>query len=210
MQVPNTKNLLLIFTRNPELGKVKSRLAADIGQQNALDIYVFLLNHTHKVTKHVNVAKQVWYSETLGKNDIWSTNSYVKKLQPDTPDLGERMEYAFNKGFKNGYEHIIIIGSDLYDISQNDIENAFAKLQNNDAIIGPATDGGFYLLGLSKLIPNIFKNKTWGTNTVLKDTLGDLEKYNYEQLTPKNDVDYIEDIKDIAVFKPFIKYVTND
>ncbi len=210
MQSPKTKNLLLIFTRNPELGKVKSRLAADIGQQNALDIYVFLLNHTHKVTKQINVTKQVWYSETLGKNDIWNVGGYQKKLQPDTPDLGKRMEFAFNEGFKNAYEHIIIIGSDLYDITQNDIEIAFKKLQHNDAVIGPATDGGFYLLGLSKPIPTIFKDKNWGTNTVLKDTLNNLKKYSFEQLPPKNDVDYLDDIKDVAAFKAFIKYATND
>ncbi|WP_010182688.1 TIGR04282 family arsenosugar biosynthesis glycosyltransferase [Aquimarina agarilytica] len=210
MHTPKTKNLLLIFTRNPELGKVKSRLAADIGQQNALDIYIFLVNYTQKVTQQLNVDKQVWYSESLGKNDMWDSNDYSKKLQPNTPDLGERMEYAFNEGFKNGYQHIIIIGSDLYDITQQDIEVAFDKLQQNNAVIGPATDGGFYLLGLSQPIPSIFKNKNWGTNTVLNDTLNNLKSYSFEQLTPKNDVDYLDDIKEVAAFKPFIKYVTND
>ncbi|WP_010522703.1 TIGR04282 family arsenosugar biosynthesis glycosyltransferase [Aquimarina agarivorans] len=204
------KNLLLIFTRNPELGKVKSRLAADIGAQNALDIYIFLVNHTKKVTQNLTVDKQVWYSENIEENDIWETDFYSKKLQPNTADLGLRMQYAFNKGFEDKYEHIIIIGSDLYDISEKDIALAFDKLQRHDAVIGPATDGGFYLLGLSKPIPSLFKNKEWGTNTVLADTLNDLKSYSFEQLNPRNDVDYLSDIKDIAVFKPFIKYVTND
>lgn len=200
----NSTHLLLIFTRNPELGKVKSRLAADVGEQTALDIYNFLLAHTHKITKDLKVDKQVWYSNDIPKKDLWDKGNFTKHAQIGIDDLGARMQYAFEQGFQNGYKHISIIGSDLYDINQIDLEVAFAKLENQDAVIGPATDGGFYYLGLSKSINTLFKNKKWGTNTVLNNCLSDLKKYKTTQLSAKNDVDYLSDILDVDVFKPFL------
>jgi len=115
------------------------------------------------------------------------------------------MQQAFEEGFNKGYKNISIIGSDLYDISQADLENAFAKLKNNEAVIGPASDGGFYFLGLSKMISEIFANKNWGKDSVLADCLKDLEKYNFEQLPVRNDVDYLSDIINEDAFKPFLK-----
>lgn len=203
-----SRNLLLIFTRNPELGKVKSRLAKDIGAKAALEIYKFLLNHTKTITQNLKgVDKQVWYSENIPAQDIWDSNFFDKKEQCNHPDLGKRMLHAFQEGFHNGYENIIIIGSDLYDIQTEDIQYAFEKLDQHDAIIGPATDGGFYLLGLKKVIPEIFENKEWGTPSVLQKTLTDLENYNYTKLNAKNDVDYLSDIKDISIFRPFLKHI---
>ena len=202
--IKSKEHLLLIFTRNPELGKVKSRLAADVGEQAALNIYKFLLEHTHKVTRGLKVDKQVWYSNAIPKEDLWDEGNFAKRTQMETDDLGARMQVAFEQGFQKGYKHISIIGSDLYDISQTDLEEAFRMLENNDAVIGPATDGGFYYLGLSKPIDKVFKNKKWGTDAVLKDCLNDLKKYKTAQLSAKNDVDYLSDISDIDVFKPFL------
>ncbi len=202
-----SKNLLLIFTRNPELGKVKSRLATDVGNETALDIYKFLLNHTKKVTQSLNVDKQVWYSENVTAHDIWDNSIYTKYEQVQSDDLGTRMLHAFEQGFKDGYSNIIVIGSDLHDLSTKDLDNAFKLLQNNQAVIGPATDGGFYLLGLSFLIPELFIHKDWGTNTVLNDSLINLRNYTFETLEARNDVDYLSDIKSIDVFQPFLKKV---
>ncbi|ADY28637.1 TIGR04282 family arsenosugar biosynthesis glycosyltransferase [Cellulophaga lytica] len=203
------KNLLLIFTRNPELGKCKTRLAAKTGDKIALDIYKFLLNHTIAITQNLNADKQVHYSVAIRDNDIWSNNIYHKKLQNGN-DLGSRMMNAFKQGFADGYKNIIIIGSDLFDITTTDIENAFDHLLKNDFVIGPATDGGYYLLGMKKLNSSVFKNKDWGTNTVLKDTLNNLKDEKIKLLEAKNDVDYYEDIKDIDAFKPFLKNIKND
>lgn len=200
----NSKNLLLIFTRNPELGKVKSRLAVDVGEQSALDIYKFLLNHTKKTTENLAVAKQVWYSENVQKNDIWDNELYAKYEQLQVEDLGERMKNAFEKGFESGYKNIIIIGSDLYDISEKDIVKAFQILETKEAVIGPAEDGGFYLLGMNKMIPEVFENKIWGTNRVLGCTLNDLKRYSFSTLAIRNDVDYLSDIEHINVFQPFL------
>ncbi|WP_034918735.1 TIGR04282 family arsenosugar biosynthesis glycosyltransferase [Gillisia sp. CAL575] len=198
----NPKNLLLIFTRNPELGKVKTRLAKDVGDQTALDIYKFLLDHTVSITENLPITKEVYYSEKIHENDIWDPSIYKKKQQVGA-GLGERMEHAFATGFKNGFSNIIIIGSDMYDITAEELMEAFKKLDSTDFAIGPAEDGGYYLLGMRKLKPAIFANKEWGTNTVLKDTLQDLNNESTVLLEVKNDVDYFSDIKEHIAFQQF-------
>lgn len=203
----NSKNLLLIFTRNPELGKGKRRLAATIGDQAAFNIYKFLLDHTVTITKNLYAEKQVYYSEEIWEDDIWDHKKFAKKLQTGD-DLGARMANAFQEGFQNEYQKIIIIGSDMLDLSQEDLEAAFKALEKSDFVIGPAEDGGYYLLGMKKFMPELFKNKSWGTETVLKDTLADLENKTTALLETKNDVDYYEDIKDIDAFAPFLKHMT--
>lgn len=200
------KNLLLILTRNPELGKCKTRLAAKVGDQTALEIYKFLLDHTLTFTKNLNVEKWVFYSESIWENDIWDQNTYQKKLQVGT-DLGERMLNAFKEGFHSGFEKIIIIGSDMYHLSQADLEVAFFRLNHHDFVVGPAEDGGYYLLGMKSLKKELFRNKNWGTDTVLSDTLKDLKTSKVFMLPFKNDVDYYEDIKDIEAFQPFLKHI---
>lgn len=197
-------NLLLIFTRNPELGKCKTRLAAKVGDQIALEIYTFLLDHTHDITKEVRATMEVHYSEEIWENDIWENACYHKKLQKGK-DLGDRMLKAFHDGFKAGYKNIIIIGSDMYDLTTEDLNIAFEELKKNDFVIGPAQDGGYYLLGMSKINTPLFKNKAWGTPTVLHETLNDLRNENVKVLKIKNDVDHYEDIQYIEAFQPFLK-----
>jgi len=200
----NPKNLLLIFTRNPELGKVKTRLAKDVGDQKALDIYKFLLDHTVSVTKDLPIIKEVLYSEKIHDNDIWDASVYRKKKQIGE-DLGDKMKNAFAEGFKNGYSNIIIIGSDMYDINSEEITQAFTKLNDHDFVVGPAEDGGYYLLGMNIMNTAIFTNKNWGTDTVLSDTLGDLKNENISLLEEKNDVDYFSDIKEHKAFQQFFR-----
>ncbi|MBT8188417.1 MAG: TIGR04282 family arsenosugar biosynthesis glycosyltransferase [Croceitalea sp.] len=202
----DSNKLLLIFTRNPELGKCKTRLAKVTGDIAALEIYKFLLKHTHSITKNLDVHKTVYYSENIWLEDIWSKGNFEKKLQ-NGKDLGERMANAFKDGFASNFEKIIIIGSDLYDLSQNDFENAFGALENHDFVVGPAIDGGFYLLGMKVFKNALFHNKVWGTSSVLEKTLKDLEGENFHLLESRNDVDHFEDIKDIEAFKPFIKHI---
>ena len=112
---------------------------------------------------------------------------------------------AFKNGFDVGYEKVMIIGSDLYDLTPKIVNNAFEKLNENNVVIGPAEDGGFYLLGLNSLQEDIFKNKEWGTETVRKDTLADLENQKVHILEELNDVDVFEDIEHHPAFQKFIK-----
>lgn len=200
----STNKLLLIFTRNPVLGKCKTRLAAVIGDQNALEIYNYLLAHTAGITADLNADKTVFYSERIEADDVWDNRKYQKKQQLGS-DLGERMENAFQWGFEQGYQKVILIGSDLYDLCREDLETAFKVLDTYDYVLGPATDGGYYLLGMKQPKPIIFQNKAWGTPTVLENTLKALEGETVYLLEARNDVDLYEDIKDVPVFKKYVK-----
>jgi len=195
--------LLIIFTRNPELGKVKTRLAKTIGDDSALEIYKFLLQHTHEITSDLKATKQVHYSVEIRNNDLWDENIYDKKQQ-DGDDLGLRMMHAFQKGFEVGFKKIILIGSDMYDLSQQDIENAFLRLNTHNFVLGPADDGGYYLIGMKQINESVFLEKNWGTNTVLQDTLLDLKGESITLMPSRNDVDIYDDIKDVEVFEKFI------
>ncbi len=197
--------LLMIFTRNPVLGKVKTRLAKSVGDQAALNIYIFLLEHTQTITQHLKCDKAVYYSVSVPENDLWNPEIYSRKKQFGN-DLGIRMKNAFDQAFKN-YGRVIVIGSDMYQITQSHIEEAFHKLDSHDVVIGPAEDGGFYLLGLKRVYAPIFENKDWGTSTVLKDTLNDLKKHRVYLLDTLNDVDIYEDIKDHPAFYPFLQHM---
>ena len=122
-------------------------------------------------------------------------------------NLGDRMLYAFKQGFEAGYEKIVIIGSDMYDLNEASLEHAFQLLEANDYVVGPAEDGGYYLLGMKQLKKELFENKEWGTSSVLNKTLNDLSSEKYALLETRNDIDYYEDIANLEAFKPFIKHV---
>lgn len=197
------KNLLLIFTRNPELGKAKTRLAKTVGDVTALEIYKFLLERTKEIALKVTADKAVYYSVKVRPNDMWD-DAIFKKHQQKGEDLGYRMLDAFKNGFAAGYEKVLIIGSDLYDLTPKTVDSAFAALDTNDVVLGPAEDGGYYLLGMNSLHENVFKNKDWGTATVRKDTLDDLQDKKVLLLSELNDVDVFEDIEHHPAFQQFI------
>ena len=198
-----SKNLLLIFTRNPELGKVKTRLAKTIGAEKALAIYKFLLAHTKKVTEKIACDKAVYYSVKVKEDDLWNGEIYQKKQQLGE-DLGIRMQNAFQDAFANGYEKVLIVGSDLIDLSEEIIEKGFLQLASNDVVIGPAEDGGYYLLGMKSVHPNVFKNKNWGTSSVREETLNDLKDKKVHLLDELNDADVLDDIKEHPAFQHFL------
>lgn len=199
-----TKNALIIFTRNPELGKVKTRLAATIGDPSSLEIYKFLIDHTVKISTPIIADKFVFYSKNIQKNDAWDPRYFIKEIQTGS-DLGERMKNAFKFLFHKGYQKVVIVGSDIFELNSQDIEDAFSSLKNSSYVIGPAKDGGYYLLGMNQLNNKLFENKNWGTNSVLKDTLLDLKEEEVTLLSVKNDIDLYEDIKNIEVFNQFLE-----
>lgn len=200
-------NALIIFTRNPELGKCKTRLAKTVGNEAALNIYKYLLEHTANISKDLKADKYVFYSENIKKDDLWKNDIFCKKLQFGH-DLGARMENAFLELFQLGYEKTIIIGSDLLDLTTEHITEAFQTLSNHDIVIGPAKDGGYYLLGMKNIHSKIFKNKDWGTSSVLKNTLNDIQNSTFSLLDELNDIDTFEDIKPYKELNKF--YTTND
>ncbi len=197
------ENLLLIFAKNPEFGKVKTRIAKDLGKEKALALYNFLLKRSVEITTPVDVVKHVYYSDEIMQNDIWDNEIYSKRTQTGQ-GLGERMFNAFKDGFKEGFSNIIIIGSDIYDLNSAILEDAYRQLENHDYVIGPALDGGYYLLGMKSLNSEVFKNKVWGTSSVLKDTLNSLQGKDLKLLETLSDVDVLEDIKEHPAFQNII------
>ncbi len=187
---------LIIFVKNPVLGKVKSRLAAEIGNEKALKVYEYLLSYTKQVCLECPVDRVVYYSDEVWFDDNFELKYFEKELQLGN-HLGDRMEDAIKKSLKLGYSKVVLIGSDCGEISSDIIDEAFEELNQNEVVIGPAFDGGYYLVGVKNNCPNIFQNKIWGQNNVLVDTLLDLKKLNlmYHLLPTLNDVDTISDLE---------------
>jgi len=192
---PSSKNALIIFVKNPELGKCKTRLAETIGDKFALEIYKYLLQHTAKVAKEIEADRFVFYSEHIQINDVWDSDIFRKKVQQGN-DLGIKMENAFTEIFQMGYEKAVIIGSDLLDLTLEHIITAFTALNTNNVVIGPAEDGGYYLIGLTKFYEFIFRNKSWSTTNLLEETLKDLDEKHlvFTTLETLNDIDTFEDL----------------
>lgn len=186
------KQLLIIFVKNIKLGKVKTRLAKTIGDEGALEVYTQLVQITEKATETIDVDKLIYFSDTI-INTKWKMVN--KKVQIGN-DLGERMHNAFYDGFKQGYESIVLIGSDLPEISAAIILNGFAALEQKEVVFGPAEDGGYYLIGMNSLNPMLFENKPWSKNNLLAITLQELSQENiaFSLIEMLNDIDTFEDL----------------
>lgn len=190
-----TEQALLIFAKNPEAGKVKTRLAATMGNEAALAIYHQLLLRTASATECLPVDKFVFYSNHIGQEDAWKSKHYFKEVQQGS-DLGERMTNAFASIFRKGYDQAVIIGTDCPDLSAGIIMDAFAYLQVHDVVIGPAEDGGYYLLGMKELHQGLFEDVRWSTGTVLHDTISKCAalQLNYHLLAVLRDIDEEKDL----------------
>jgi hypothetical protein len=190
-----SKKLLIIFYRNPELGKVKTRLASTMGDDKALAIYFQLASHTRNITQNLEIDKVVYYTEYVDTEDNWENKDYKKSLQHGDI-LGARMFNAFTEGFSKNYSSICIIGTDCWDLTHELIQEAFKMLENHDAVLGPAKDGGYYLLGLNHLHAEIFMEKSWSTNKIAQETIDTFNQLNLKfQLLPAlNDVDEEKDL----------------
>ncbi len=191
---------LVIFVRNPISGQVKTRLAKDIGDERALAIYLQLLQHTLEITRSLSFRKFIYYADEVSDYDLWSVPGYTKRKQMGN-DLGERMLNAFKELFDQGFTRIIIIGSDCLQLKTDTLEKAVALLESNSAVIGPASDGGYYLLGLTKFYPDLFIDKPWSTNKVFAKTIDDLinQGISYTLLEELNDIDDATDLEENGI-----------
>ena len=183
---------LLIFIKNIEKGKVKTRLAATVGDDMALKIYKELLRHTRTISLSLNVDRYLFYSQSI-ENDDWSTDHFEKRIQ-EGDDLGSKMSSAFRQ-ITSTHQKCIIIGSDCASLTTEIVDEAFVKLDTNDFVIGPALDGGYYLLGMKSFHPEVFENINWSTAEVLQQTTNQIQKLqkSYALLPPLSDIDYEED-----------------
>ena len=188
------KKALIIFLKYPELGRAKTRLAKDIGQENALKVYMALLDHTHQVSKYLKFNKFLFYDKVSPNKLNWG-HDYHTSFQVES-DLGGRIKNAFEQLFDKSYEEVVIIGSDCYELTQETIESAFKLLIEHEVVIGPAKDGGYYLLGLKRLIPQLFQHIEWSTENVFSDTVKMLNHLEIKYATTPvlSDIDTIEDL----------------
>ena len=188
-------NALIIFIKNIEKGKVKTRLASTVGDDKALEIYKALLGHTRKVAQSVDAGRYLYYSSFIEKKDDWSENDFIKKIQPEG-DLGERLITAFKEVFKRN-EKVVVIGSDCAQLSPEIVNQAFEKLEDYPFVIGPTFDGGYYLLGMRNFEPSLFEDIEWSTESVFTATLKKMQALQGDcyELEKLSDIDYEEDWK---------------
>ena len=185
--------LVLVFCKNQIIGKVKSRLALKIGQKKAFLIYSELVNKTATIVNNLSSEVHVYYSDYIEENDDFKSPKIKKFIQKGN-NLGDRLINALSISFKN-FSPVVIIGSDLWELEISDIEDAFRILKNKNVVIGPSTDGGYYLIGMNYLDTKIFENKNWGQESVLNDTIRDIDdKTNIHLLDEKTDIDTYDDL----------------
>lgn len=191
---------LIIFAKNPVLGKVKTRLACDIGDAAALEIYHQLLAHTAKESRLLleNVDIFLYFSDSLPLLLAGFPPQDFRYRRQVGDDLGQRMANAFADIFSAGYAQAVIIGTDCFELQASHLQAAFAQIADakNDFVIGPALDGGYYLLAMRQLFAPIFVDKTWSSPTVLADTVADIlaQKLTIAFLPTLRDVDTVADL----------------
>lgn len=195
---------LLVFVKSPVVREVKTRLAASIGHEKAMEVYQQLLKHTRATIKKVDVKTQIWYGNHIPNDDIWS--DYPRFEQPDG-DLGAKMKYAFLTALRS-HSKVVLIGSDCPELSTQHLEEAFHYLENHDVVLGPATDGGYYLIGMKQMHDSLFAEIAWSTANVLDQTVHKILRsgLSYALLAPLTDIDTAEDLQQFpAFFNPIYK-----
>lgn len=194
-----SKSIIQFFVKIPRKVNVKTRLALEIGNDSAMILYKNFVSDIIDVLMSGETPFRIYFFPPDSKDEIkkWLGNSI--ECQPQNGDnLGERMKNAFLQSFSEGFEKTIIIGSDLPDIKNSIIDEAFSSLESNDAVIGPAFDGGYYLIGLKSSItmPDIFSGIRWSTNSVFRETINILKssRLKVHILQELRDIDTMEDL----------------
>lgn len=196
----DNRSALLLFIKSPERGKVKSRLATVIGAGAALEVYKCLAYDTVETLKGGQYLLQICFhppdSEAVVKN--WLGSQYACAPQRGS-DLGERMKNAFIHIFSDGIEKAVLVGGDIPDLTTSLINEAFKTLDTSDAVIGPALDGGYYLIGFSRntFLPDIFGGIAWSTGSVFDRTMSIFEKSgrSVHVLPGLSDIDTFDDLE---------------
>ncbi len=194
------KRVILLFIKGPIKGLVKSRLAVDLGQDAALELYRNFVLDSIETIRKTGCAFRIFFYPA------WTRHAVTVLLGPqyqcmaqEGRDLGERMEHAFSRVFSEGWHRAVLMGSDIPDLTADVILDAFESLQANDVVIGPAEDGGYYLIGFndSTFAPRIFNGIAWSTNTVFPATIEKLKSYPARiHFAPRwRDVDTVDDLR---------------
>ena len=184
---------LILFLKYPEPGKVKTRLGAELGFELAAKLYELFIKQTFELAQNCS-ARQIFVAyEPLDRKDEFA--EFVPKkfaiFPQEGKNLGERMLNAFQDAFARGYKNVAILGSDSPTLPLENIDDAFEKLSKSDLVLGPAEDGGYYLIGLNKAHCGLFENIEWSSDSVLQLTIESAKKLqlSYELLPSWYDVD---------------------
>jgi len=192
MTQPAPDGGLIVFLRLPRKGQVKTRLAESLGLDKALDIYIKLVKRTIETASKVHYPTYFFYEGGLpDPSEQRSTASYQSQTEGD---LGHRMLHAFSHVLKK-HNKVVIIGSDCPSLTADIIEQAFALLDTHDIALGPAVDGGYYLLGCKKADSILFNGIQWSSASVMKETIDRCNQsgLSHVLLTELRDVDTLED-----------------
>jgi rSAM/selenodomain-associated transferase 1 len=205
------KNALIIFVKTPVPGLVKTRLQPDLTKRESAQVYIaFLKDLDTKFYNRDNYA--CWYAvspelfdEHLLGRIIHLDNYFLQ----NGCDLGERMNHAFQTLFSEGYNKVVLIGSDLPSLPSGIISQAFQKLDSNDCVIGPSRDGGYYLIALKNPLPTLFQGLVWSSSSVYNKTIKFLDKtgVTYFRLPELADIDTAEEL--ISFYQDLKEETTN-
>ena len=188
-KVSSKGNAILVFTKGTDFGQVKTRLRPFLNDLQAMELHLAFLQDTLEKINFLNIHA---YLYVVGDPNFHFRSSFPI-FQQNGSDLGSRLQNAFQAQFVK-HDRIVVIGTDSPDLASQRIQKALQSLQNHDAVIGPTEDGGYYLLGLSKMIPAVFQNIPWSTNEVFQKTLKQLHGFKTHILEKHYDVDVIEDL----------------
>lgn len=197
---------ILIFAKYPEAGRCKTRLAAGMGEANALAVYKALLGHTLRAARPLPARKILLVDPPERVRDApeWAPGMDLY-LDQAGGDLGDRLRRAMQERFDAGAERLLLIGCDCPQISKESLDGAFRDLEEKDVVLGPTEDGGYYLLGLKRPLPFLFQDIPWSTGKVLGNTLNILKKHSLSYLLRDvfSDVDTLEDFQRLRRLEPF-------
>jgi rSAM/selenodomain-associated transferase 1 len=183
----------------PEVGKVKMRLAESVGENAAADLYRSFIQDTLTTVQSLNIPYHIAVHppESIEQFQQWLGPSY-QFLQQKGMNLGERLQNGFLTMFQKGYRQVIALASDCPDLPLEIVQNAVSSLQTHKVVIGPASDGGYYLIGFSNdfFIREVFEDISWSTETVFQETLSRIESVtNLVHILPKwSDIDTRSDL----------------
>jgi rSAM/selenodomain-associated transferase 1 len=194
------KPIILLFIKAPVKGRVKSRLASSIGEEAALEVYGNFIHDSIDTVEKSGYPYRICYYPFADRAALSGLPGRESSFMPqEGNDLGARMENAFLRTFAEGFTSAVLIGSDIPDLPVGVFFGAFDALKKNDVVIGPAGDGGYYLIGFNKdsFFPGIFHGMTWSTGKVFQETMGRLNEASlrvHRALLWK-DVDTLDDLR---------------
>lgn len=168
---PMADPCLIVFLKAPRPGAVKTRLAKTLGAPTACGIYQHLVTLLlRKLASMPHVELRFTPDDARCEIEPWAQPNW--RLEPQGPgDLGTRLHEAFTAGFQRGSQRVLAIGSDCPELEPSDLDAAWMALLSHDVVLGPARDGGYWLIGLRAATPELFEEISWGSDAVLSQTL---------------------------------------